>query len=55
MAPHVVNRCQREDRWVTISVSNEYVYRELLGVGGPQYAKLENASHIGMDYATKQE
>ena len=30
---------------------NEYVYKELLGVSDEEYAKLEEAGHIGMEYA----
>ena len=31
---------------------NEYVYNELLGVTGQDYKRLEEAGHIGMDYAS---
>jgi thiamine monophosphate synthase len=29
---------------------NEYVYKEVIGVSGEEYAELEKAGHIGMDF-----
>ncbi len=30
---------------------NEYVYKQVIGVSDEEYAELEKAGHIGMDFA----
>jgi len=29
---------------------NEYVYKQILGLGDDEYREMETAGHIGMDY-----
>jgi crotonobetainyl-CoA:carnitine CoA-transferase CaiB-like acyl-CoA transferase len=35
---------------VQLGQDNEYVYKKVIGVSDEEYAKLETAGHIGMDY-----
>jgi hypothetical protein len=36
---------------VAMGEHNEYVYREVLGVDGEEYERLQRAGHVSMDYA----